>query len=262
MKRATSPKGWRIPTIKRSFGLGTENVLQDDVRLMAQVPTILYEDRHIIAVNKPAGWATMGLPQGRQTLLTWLKQWMQKREAKLGNVYLGVVSRLDTPVTGVVLLAKTSKAAARLTEQFRQRTVIKTYWAVVERQWHNQEGTLRHWIRQDSRFHRVHITHAKDPDGEEAVLSYRVLATRDDMTLLEVRPQTGRKHQIRVQLSACGHPIVGDQKYGAKTGFPVGIALHARRLEFAHPVGSEPVVVEAPLPEYWRHLGFGALMER
>lgn len=226
---------------------------------MPSTPTILYEDRHIIAVNKPAGWATMGLPQGRQTLLTWLKQWIKARDAKVGNVYLGVVSRLDTPVTGVVLLAKTSKAAARLTEQFRQRKVTKTYWAVVEGKWPDSEGTLRHWIRHDPRFHRVHITHAKDPDGLEAILNYRVLAARGRMTLLELHPQTGRKHQIRAQLSACGHPIVGDQKYGAKTSFPVGIALHARRLEFAHPVGCQPITVEAPVPKYWAQLGFGTL---
>lgn len=214
-------------------------------------PEILLEDRHILVVNKPAGLATMGLPQGQPTLLTWLKAFLKQRDAKPGNVYLGVVSRLDTPVTGVVLLAKTSKAAARLNEQFRQRSVEKTYWALVEGRCEELEGVLHHRIRHDPRFRRVYITFAQDPDADEATLRYRVLAQGNQITLLEVYPETGRKHQIRVQLAAWKHPIVGDRKYGAKTPFPEGIALHARSLVFGHPISKDRVAVAAPLPRAW-----------
>ena len=219
-------------------------------------PKILYEDNHLLLVDKPAGWATMGLPSDRETLLTWLKSWLKKRDAKPGNVYLGVVSRLDVPVSGVVLVAKTSKAAARLTEQFRTRSVSKVYWAVVEGHVSQAQGTLRHFLRSDERFRRVHITHANDPRAQEAVLSFSQIEAAGNVTLLEVRPHTGRKHQIRIQLAAIGHPIVGDQKYGAKQPFREGIALHSRRIEFIHPVRKTPIVIEAPVPASWNRLPF------
>lgn len=219
-------------------------------------PKVLYEDNHVLLVDKPAGWATMGLPSDRQTLLTWLKNWLKKRDSKPGNVYLGVVSRLDVPVSGVVLIAKTSKAAARLNEQFRTRSVSKVYWAVVEGRVSQSQGTLRHFLRSDERFRRVHLTHANDPTAHEAVLSFSRIETAKGLTLLEVHPHTGRKHQIRIQLAAMGHPIVGDQKYGAKQAFREGIALHSRRIEFVHPVRKTPIAIEAPVPASWDRLPF------
>ncbi|ASV75296.1 tRNA pseudouridine synthase C, group TruC1-like protein [Thermogutta terrifontis] len=242
-----------MPTVSSSHFVRTTFIR------MKLEPTILYEDRHVLVVNKPAGWVTMGLPEGQETLLTWLKRMIKERDSKPGNVFLGIVSRLDTPVTGAVLLAKTSKAAARLAEQFRQRTVSKIYWAIVEGKWPKPEGTLLHWIKHDPRFRRVHITHAKDPDAEEAVLSYRLLEASPQCSLLELAPQTGRKHQIRIQLSSCGHPILGDRKYGAKNLFPTGIALHAKQITFLHPVEKTPKTVEAPLPPYWRSIALKVL---
>lgn len=220
------------------------------------LPNILYEDNHVLVVDKPAGWATMGLPPNRETLLTWLKDFLKKRDSKPGNVYLGIVSRLDVPVSGVVLVAKTSKAAARLTEQFRTRNVSKVYWAVVEGYVHHDQATLRHFLRSDQRFRRVHVTNAHDPDADEAVLSFKRLEIKSGLSLLEIHPYTGRKHQIRIQLATIGHPILGDQKYGAKQPFSGGIALHSRRIEFLHPVRKIPMVVESPVPVNWQKLPF------
>jgi len=217
---------------------------------------ILYEDNHLLVVNKPAGWATMGLPQDQETLLTRLKKWLKERDSKPGNVYLGVVSRLDVPVSGAVLIAKTSKAAARLTEQFRTRSVSKVYWAVVEGHVPQSSGILRHFLRSDERFRRVHITNAHDPNALEAVLSFTQIASTGGLTLLEVQPETGRKHQIRIQLATMGRPILGDQKYGAKRSFSEGIALHSRRIEFIHPVRKQPLAIEAPIPPSWDRLPF------
>ncbi len=224
------------------------------VRIFAM--EILFEDRQVLVVNKPAGLATMGLPAGKPTLLTALKEFIKRRDGKPGNVYLGVVSRLDVPVSGAVLVAKTSKAAARLAEQFRLRSVEKTYWAVVEDGPKVREGRLRHWLRGDSRFRRVHVSHRGDPDAQEASLLIRRLAAQRGLVLLEIELETGRKHQIRVQLSAEGMPIVGDRKYGGRRPFGEGIALHARRLAFIHPTDDRLMTVTAPLPPSWLAFGF------
>ncbi|GAB4139606.1 RluA family pseudouridine synthase [Thermopirellula anaerolimosa] len=212
----------------------------------------------MLVVNKPAGLATMGLAAGKATLLTALKDFLKKRDSKPGNVYLGIVSRLDVPVSGAVLVAKTSKAAARLAEQFRMRSVEKIYWAVVESGPKVREGRLRHWLRGDARFRRVHVTHRGDPDAQEASLLVRRLAAQRGLVLLEIELETGRKHQIRIQLSAEGMPIVGDRKYGSRRAFGDGIALHARRLTFLHPTEDRPIVVTASLPAAWQSLGFTA----
>jgi len=227
-----------------------------DQRLTMSDFQILYEDNHLLVVDKPAGWATMGLPKDQETLLTRLKKWLKKRDSKPGNIYLGVVSRLDVPVSGAVLIAKTSKAASRLTEQFRTRSVCKVYWAIVEGHVPQSSGSLRHFLKSDERFRRVHITNAHDPDALEAVLSFKWIANASGLTLLQVQPHTGRKHQIRIQLAAMGHPILGDQKYGAKRSFPQGIALHSRRIEFIHPVRKQPMAIEAPIPPSWDKLPF------
>jgi 23S rRNA pseudouridine1911/1915/1917 synthase len=216
---------------------------------------VLYEDNHLLAVVKPAGLATMGLAEDRETLLTRAKQYIKEKYHKPGNVYLGVISRLDAPVTGVVLLARTSKAAKRLTEQFRSRTVQKSYWALVEGLPQPESGAYVDWLGHDDRHRRMHIVGRTLPGAKEARLSYRRLEKLAGLTLLEVSLETGRKHQIRLQLAHHGHPIVGDRKYGSGRPFSSGIALHARRLIVAHPVSGEPVELVAPLPSAWRALG-------
>lgn len=213
---------------------------------------VLYEDNHLLAVNKPAMLATMGADPATPSLLSVAKEWLRRKYDKPGNVYLGIVSRLDGPVTGVVIIAKTSKAAARLSEAFRTRAVRKVYLAAVEGELAEPRGTLEHFLRKDERHRKVHATHAGHPEAQEARLAYRAISSHGGASLLEVEPETGRKHQIRVQLSKAGHPIVGDRKYGAAQPFPLGIALHALRLELEHPVRREPLILSAPLPRSWR----------
>ena len=216
---------------------------------------ILYEDNHLLAVNKPAGLATMGTPAGQPTLLTLAKEYIKRRYHKPGNVYLGVMSRLDAPVTGVVLLARTSKAAQRMTEQFRTHTVQKCYWAIVEGAVDPPAAVCIDWIAHDERHRRVHIVGPTMPGAKESRLSYHRLGSTGDTTILEVDLHTGRKHQIRVQLAERGHPIVGDRKYGSQRQWPQGIALHARRLLIAHPVKDEPLELLANPPSGWPSIG-------
>jgi 23S rRNA pseudouridine1911/1915/1917 synthase len=216
---------------------------------------VLYEDNHLLALSKPAGLPTMGTPDGRPTLLTLAKEYVKQRYRKPGNVYLGVVSRLDAPVTGVVLLARTSKAAARLTEQFRSHSVEKTYWAVVEGVVEPATGQLADWLGHDERHRRMHVVGPSLPGARAARLSYRRLSITAGNSRLEVQLETGRKHQIRLQLAHHGHPILGDRKYGSRLPFPAGIALHARRLAISHPTTGARLEFEAPLPEAWRRAG-------
>ncbi len=186
---------------------------------------VLYEDNHLLAVNKPAMLPTMGVVAGRPTVLAEAKEYVRQKYRKPGNVYLGVVSRLDAPVTGVVLLARTSKAASRLTEQFRERHVEKIYWALVAGRVEPSAGELYHHLRKDERHRRMHVCAANAPGAQRAELSYRMLGEDAQPTaprvrpgtrtsLLQIRLLTGRKHQIRVQLADAGFPIVGDRKYG------------------------------------------------
>jgi 23S rRNA pseudouridine1911/1915/1917 synthase len=216
---------------------------------------VIYEDNHLLAVVKPAGLATMGLPEGKPTLLTVAKEYVKARYQKPGNVYLGVVSRLDAPVTGVVLLARTSKAARRLNEQFRARTVRKLYWGLAEGVVEPASGEWENWVAADERHRRMHVVGPSHPGAKVARLAYRRLDALHGNSLLEVELETGRKHQIRVQLADHGHPIVGDRKYGSRRRFPLGIALHARRLVVDHPVGGKPISLEGPLPEAWNAFG-------
>jgi 23S rRNA pseudouridine1911/1915/1917 synthase len=213
---------------------------------------VLFEDNHLLAVNKPALLPTMGVAEDAPSLLTVAKDWLRIKYRKPGSVYLGVVSRLDAPVTGLVLLAKTSKAASRLSEAFRERRVKKSYLAAVEGRFDSSAGELEHYLRKDERHRKVHATHPGAEGAQVARLSYRVLATQGHMSLVNVEPVTGRKHQIRVQLAKIGHPIVGDVKYGSREAFKTGIALHARRLELEHPVRRDPLAIDAPLPRSWR----------
>jgi 23S rRNA pseudouridine1911/1915/1917 synthase len=216
---------------------------------------VLYEDNHLLAVVKPAGLPTMGTPGDRATLLSVAKDYVKQRYQKPGNVYLGVMSRLDAPVTGVVLLARTSKAAARLTEQFRSHTVEKTYWAIVEGTVEPIEETLVDWLGHDDRHRRMHIVGAAMEGAKEARLSYRRLGIVKNDSWLEVQLDTGRKHQIRLQLSHRGYPVVGDRKYGSRSPFSEGIALHARRLIVSHPTTGGALEFVAPLPASWRKFG-------
>ena len=216
---------------------------------------ILYEDNHLLAVLKPAGLATMGLAGDKPTVLSLARQYVKERYDKPGNVYLGVMSRLDVPVTGVVLLARTSKAARRLTEQFRTRAVRKTYWALVEGAVEPAYGQCVDWVRGDERHRRMRVVSPSQPGAKEARLVYRRLRSLRPNSLLEVELETGRKHQIRLQLAERGHPILGDRKYGSRRPFPVGIALHARRLVVNHPVRGDAVVLEAPVPDAWHRFG-------
>jgi len=212
---------------------------------------VLYEDNHLLAVNKPAMLPTMGVEADRPSVLSAAKEFLRRKYQKPGNVYVGIVSRLDGPVTGLVLLAKTSKAAARLSEAFRSRSVRKIYWAVVEGEVTPASGALEHYLRKDERHRKVHSTHAGAEGAQHARLAYRTVRAAGGMTLLEIEPETGRKHQIRVQLASQGWPIVGDLKYGGRERFALGIALHARALELMHPVRQEPLRLEAPLPAAW-----------
>lgn len=217
--------------------------------------TVLYEDNHLLAVNKPAGLATMGAAAGEPSLAEQAKAYLKRKYAKPGEVYLGIVSRVDAPVTGVVIFARTSKAAARLTAQFRDRQVEKTYWAVVEATDLPEQGACVDWVRKDDAAQRMVTVPAHARDAQEARLSFTRQRKLTDASLLEVTLETGRKHQIRLQLADRGWPVWGDRKYGARRAFASGIALHARWLRVEHPTRREAIEIVAPLPESWRRFG-------
>lgn len=219
--------------------------------------SILYEDNHLLIVNKPPGIVTMGVADDRPSLLAAAKLYVKQRYQKPGNVYLGVVSRLDAPVSGVLLFARTSKAAARLNEQFRQRDVEKTYWGVAEGRVEPAADSWTDWLAPDERHRRMHVVAAGAP-GQQAQLSYRRLQFLRQETWVEIQLETGRKHQIRLQFASRGYPILGDRKYGARRPFSGSIALHARRLAFRHPVSGMTIEAVAPLPSSWRGLGISA----
>lgn len=213
---------------------------------------VLYEDNHCLAVAKPAGVASAHFQGGEETLDRLVKQYLKTKYQKPGNVFLGVVHRLDKPVSGVLLFARTSKAAARLAEQFREGTVEKVYWAVVDGVMPTAEGTLEDWLRKDRDAGYVEIVTPQAPGAKHAVLHYRSRAVHNGMTWLEVRPRTGRTHQLRVQLAHAGHPILGDRKYGSPYLFSVGtICLHARSLTFHHPTCHELITLTAQPPKLW-----------
>jgi 23S rRNA pseudouridine1911/1915/1917 synthase len=212
---------------------------------------VLYEDNHLLVVSKPAGLPTMGVKPDRPSLLAAARQYIKDRYQKPGNVYLGTVSRLDTPVSGIVVFARTSKAAARLSEQFRNREVEKRYWALVSGTVPD-EATCVNWLVQEERHRGSRLAAPGAPGAQEARLSLRTLHRLRRATLIEVLLETGRKHQIRVQLSARGYPILGDRKYGSDQPFPDGIGLHARRVVLIHPTRSERLEVVCPPPPAWK----------
>ena len=213
---------------------------------------VVYEDNHLLIVSKPAELPTMGVAETKPSLLSVAKDYVREKYNKPGNVYLGIVSRLDAPVTGIVAMARTSKAASRLTASFKSRAVTKIYWAVVAGQPELPEATLEHYLRKDERHRKMHVTNAQAEGAQLARLRYQQLARKGNASLLQVELETGRKHQIRVQLAKIGHPIVGDRKYGSDTEFATGIALHSKRLELEHPVLKEAMCFEAPVPRQWQ----------
>ena len=218
---------------------------------------VIYEDNHIIIVNKESGEIVQGDKTGDQPLSETVKQYIKTTHNKPGNVFLGIVHRLDRPVSGVVVFAKTSKALARLNDMFREGQVHKTYWAIVQGKPGSEADTLTGWITRNEKQNKSYIHPREVRGSKQAVLKYRLLACTDRYSLLEVQLLTGRHHQIRCQLSAMGCPIKGDLKYGAKRSNPDGsISLHARRVEFIHPVSKLPIVAEATIPNdnLWREI--------
>jgi 23S rRNA pseudouridine1911/1915/1917 synthase len=213
---------------------------------------VLYEDNHCLAVFKPAGRLSAHFEGREQTLDRAVKAYLKDKHKKPGNVFLGVVHRLDRPVSGVLLFARTSKAAARLSEQFREGSVEKTYWAVVEGEVGRSAGSLEDWLIKNEERRRVEVVEPRTKGARQALLHYQRKNQHGGLTWLEVRPQTGRTHQLRVQLAHHGHPIFGDAKYAAVHTFAPGIALHARALTFLHPVRYEPITLTADVPREWR----------
>ena len=213
---------------------------------------VLYEDNHLLVVNKRANLPTMGVSPGKDSLASIAKTYLKTKYDKPGNAYLGVVSRLDAVVTGVVVLARTSKAAKRLTEQFRHNEVDKEYWAVVEQRPQPTSAQCIDWVCKNEQQRKMVVVQAGQPDAREARLRYSLLHEKRHGTALRVCLETGRKHQIRLQLSHRGCPILGDHKYGSQRNFTPGIALHARSLGLQHPVRKVQLEFLAPLPPSWR----------
>lgn len=209
----------------------------------------IYEDNHIIVVAKQAGEIVQADKTGDRTLADDVKDYIKERYAKPGAVFLGIPHRLDRPVSGLCVLARTSKALARLNEMFRTGKVRKTYWAIVKDLPPEPEGTLTHWLVRNEKQNKSFAYDHERPGAKRAVLDYRLIGHSQRYHLLEVQLHTGRHHQIRCQLARMGCPIVGDLKYGAPRSNPDGsICLHARRVAFEHPVSHQPIDVEAPLP--------------
>lgn len=222
---------------------------------------VVYEDNHIIIVNKASGEIVQGDKTGDIPLSETVKQYIKEKYQKPGNVFLGVVHRLDRPVSGLVVFAKTSKALSRLNDMFRTGDVHKTYWAIVKRGDIAPEATLTDWLTRNERQNKSYA-HPREVSGsKKAVLSYKVRSVSDNYMLLEVHLMTGRHHQIRCQLANMGCPIKGDLKYGSPRSNPDGsISLMSRRVEFVHPVSKETIVAEAPVPNdrLWQALAENA----
>ena len=209
----------------------------------------LYEDNHVIIVYKESGEIVQGDKTGDTPLSDIVKAYLKEKYQKPGNVFLGVVHRLDRPVSGLVIFARTSKALSRLNEMFRVGDIHKTYWAITQSASSENEGELEHWLARNERQNKSYAYTREVPGSKRAVLRYRQLAQGEHYSLLEVTLLTGRHHQIRCQLAAMGCPIKGDLKYGAHRSNPDGsISLMSRRVEFLHPVSKQPISVEAPLP--------------
>ena len=223
---------------------------------------ILYEDNHIIAVNKTCNEIVQGDKTGDTPLSEMVKAYIKEKYSKPGEVFLGVTHRLDRPTSGVVLFARTSKALTRLNEMFKSHEQIrKTYWAIVQGAPKVPEARLENWLTRNEQLNKSFIAKPGAKDAKQAILYYKTLVKGDHYTLLEVNLETGRHHQIRCQLAAIGCPIKGDLKYGAKRSNPDGgICLHARKIEFIHPVSKQEICITAPVPEDSLWQQFAALV--
>lgn len=211
---------------------------------------VVYEDNHIIIVYKESGEIVQGDKTGDEPLAEKVKVYLKEKYAKPGLVFLGIVHRLDRPVSGLVMFARTSKALTRLNDMFRHGDIHKTYWAVVQDKPEESEGTLEHWLTRNEKQNKTYAYYHEVPGSKKAILNYRMIGQTERYYLLEINLLTGRHHQIRCQLAEMGCPIKGDLKYGARRSNPDGsISLLAHRLEFIHPVKKEPIVVESPLPD-------------
>ena len=211
--------------------------------------TVVYEDNHIIVVNKTASEIVQGDKTGDTPLSETVKQYLKEKYNKPGNVFLGVTHRLDRPVSGLVVFAKTSKALSRLNDMFRNGEVKKTYWAIVRNRPQELEGELTNWLVRNEKQNKSYAYDKEVKDSKKAVLCYKTIGHSQNYHLLEVDLKTGRHHQIRCQLAKMGCPIKGDLKYGSPRSNPDGsICLHARRIAFVHPVSKESIEIEAPVP--------------
>ena len=219
---------------------------------------VLYEDNHIIAVNKTCSEIVQGDKTGDTPLSEIVKAYIKEKYNKPGEVFLGVTHRLDRPTSGVVLFARTSKALTRLNEMFKSHEQIqKTYWAIVQGAPKMPEGRLENWLIRNEQQNKSYIAKPNANNAKKAILNYRTLVRGENYTLLEINLETGRHHQIRCQLAAIGCPIKGDLKYGAKRSNPDGgISLHARQIAFIHPVSKQPICITAPVPDdsLWQQL--------
>lgn len=210
---------------------------------------ILYEDNHLIVINKRASDLVQGDKTGDKPLVELVKEYLKIKYKKEGNVFLGVVHRLDRPTSGIVIFARTSKALSRLNQMFKNKEIKKTYWAIVQKKSIASQGTLVQYLRKNEKQNKSYVTTANSPGAKQAILHYRVIKQLNKYLLLEIRLETGRHHQIRCQLSDMGCPIVGDLKYHYPRSNPNGsICLHAREVKFIHPVKKEEINLTAPLP--------------
>lgn len=211
---------------------------------------IVYEDNHLLIVNKKAGQLVQGDKTGDMSLLELIKDFIKKRDEKPGNVFLGLVHRIDRPTSGLVIYAKTSKALTRLTQMVKNRELRKTYWAITAREMIPHSQRLVHYLQKNEKTNKATVFSKPTAAAKESILTYTVIKTLENYQLLEIDLETGRHHQIRAQLSKIGIPIKGDLKYGAPRSNADGsISLHARELKFVHPVTKENLIIVAPLPQ-------------
>lgn len=211
---------------------------------------IVFEDNHLLIINKKAGQLVQGDKTGDASLLDLIKDFIKKRDQKPGNVFLGLVHRIDRPTSGLVIYAKTSKALTRLTQMVKNREIKKTYWAVVQKTMIPQSQRLVHYLQKNEKTNKATVFIKPTDNAKESILNYQIIKILDNFQLLEIDLETGRHHQIRAQLSKIGAAIKGDLKYGAARSNPDGgIHLHARKLEFTHPVTKENLEITAPVPQ-------------
>ena len=225
---------------------------------------VIYEDNHIIAVNKTCREIVQGDKTGDKPLSEIVKEWLKEKYNKPGNVFIGVTHRLDRPVSGVVIFAKTSKALSRLNEMFRVGGVKKTYWAIVKNRPPKEEGELVNWLVRNEKQNKSFAYDTERPNSKKAILHSKVISKSDNYYLLEIDLKTGRHHQIRCQLAKMGCPIKGDLKYGFdRSNRDGGISLHSRSADFIHPVSKLPIHIVAPIPDdkLWKALGEGRSVE-